>query len=320
MAGRWVKDEEDESSDDEDERKKRPRSAASGHGHESYTSSSEEDDDFVDAGTPPSVGRRMSSQRTSTKLQSTRATAGPLPPALAALIDNKTFNGSNSIKWFSMTKIQATAQRVRAKCGTVPDSYTTAEQPNTRIHIPRACGCLIPSPRGKKQRPEVKMTEPFVVTAAQKQLILANRGQGQGKFSKGTIIVNANSDTILIKKAVRVHTLMYAAHTSTVWDTEQLVGGNKVQMEVSHLCHNGDQGCVAPTHLHLEPKDINLARRWCWLALNCGVPNCGGTIIGNVCQGHGNKPDGTPYPLCIKAAPHVPCAHYNAHATIAALP
>jgi len=322
--GRGKKDEEDEPSDDEDERKKKPRlSASSGHFDDPLVIDSSpedpDDSDFVDADTPPSTSRRLSSRKT-TKVQTARAVAGPLPAALAALIDNRAFNGSNSIKWFSMAKLQAKAQVVLGLCGTVPDSYTTKAQPNTRIFIPRVCGCLIPSPRGKKERPELKMTEPFIVTIAQKRLIEANRGVGRGQLSNSTITINANSSTILISKAVRVHSLMYAAHNNIVWDTEQVINGKTVQMEVSHLCHNGDQGCVNPVHLSLEPKEINLARRWCWLALNCGVPGCGGTIIGNICQGHGNKPDGTPYPLCIKAVPHVPCAHYTAHAVIAALP
>jgi len=126
-------------------------------------------------------------------------------------------------------------------------------------------------------------------------------------------------NTILIKKAVRMHSVMYAAQNNMVWDTTQVVCGQTVQFEVSHLCNNGHEGCVNPDHLSLEQKEINLARRWCWLALECSVPGCGGFIIGNACRGHGNRPDGRPYARCVKAVAHNPCQHYNSHAVVAAL-
>ena len=174
---------------------------------------------------------------------------------------------------------------------------------------------MIPSPKGKKERPEIKITQPFKITAAQKALIRAN----QTKFSSSTMRVNQDN-SILITKAVRMHSVMYAAHVRGVWDTLQRVAGKSVQFEVSHLCNNGQEGCVNPTHLSLEPKPINLDRRWCWLAVKCAVPNCVGMLLGNACTGHGLRPDGTHYPKCIRPSLNVPCVHYTGHAAVAALP
>ena len=78
---------------------------------------------------------------------------------------------------------------------------------------------MIPSPKGKKERPEIKITQPFKITAAQKALIRAN----QTKFSSSTMRVNQDN-SILITKAVRMHSVMYAAHVRGVWDTLQTGG------------------------------------------------------------------------------------------------
>jgi len=213
-----------------------------------------------------------------------------------------------------MAKLQQKASEIADLCNRPGvDQFTT--QTGAIVLIARQCGCMIPSPKGKKERPEIKITQPFLVSAAQRSHILHD----SQKFSKSTIKVNA-SNTILITKAVRMHTVMYAAHNSLVWDTQQKIGNSVTQMEVSHLCNNGHEGCVNPVHLSLEPKTINLDRRWCWLAIRCSVPNCIGMIIGNPCQGHGNKPDGTPYPKCLRPALSVPCPHYTGHGTIALPP
>jgi len=244
-----------------------------------------------------------------------KATPGPLHNELRTLIDTVQFSNSNPVKWFTMGKLQQKAVEITALCNQPGvDQYTTKAV--VVVVIVRQCGCMIPSPKGKKERPEIKITQPFVVSATQRTLILKD---GQKKFSKFTMKVNANN-SILITKAVRMHQVMYAAHNSIIWDTQQKIGNSMTQMEVSHLCNNGLEGCVNPVHLSLEPKSINLDRRWCWLAIKCAVPNCTGMLTGNACQGHGNRPDGTPYPRCIRPTLSVPCPHYTGHAAIAALP
>jgi len=284
---------------------------------------SDDDDDVVDT-SPHLLGRSLGQTGTSSspttvhsfrQQSAAKATPGPLPNDLRMLIDTVKFSNSNPVKWFSMVKLQQKAAEIAALCNQPGgDQYTT--KVGAVVTITRQCGCMIPSPKGKKERPEIKITQPFVVSAAQKTLILQD---GQKKFSKSTMKVSANN-SILITKAVRMHSVMYAAHHSVVWDTQQKIGNSMTQMEVSHLCNNGQEGCVNPVHLSLEPKSINLDRRWCWLAVKCAVPNCTGMLTGNACQGHGNKPDGTPYPRCIRPTLSVPCPHYTGHAAVAALP
>jgi len=250
-----------------------------------------------------------------------RGVAGPMPAYLANLIDTRTFNGSNPVKWFSMATIQRKALKLRQACRVV-DQYTNKDGQLT--HLTRLCGCMTPDGWSAKKRPEVKLTEPFVITAAQRQLISNHWGQGANTFSRVSIRLNetkkGGGHSILMKKAVRAHSIMYADKIQNVWDTNQLFNGKMTQWEVSHLCNNGHEGCINPVHLHLEPKTINLERRWCWMAIKCAVNGCTGYIIGNPCQGHGLDPNGLAWPKCVKASAHTPCAHYSAHAVVAAQP
>ena len=178
------------------------------------------DDDVVDT-SPHMLGRSLGLTGTSSspapvhsssRLQSAaKATPGPLHNELRVLIDTVKFSNSNPVKWFTMGKLQQKAAEITALCNQPGvDQYTT--KGGAVVTITRQCGCRIPSPKGKKERPEIKITQPFLVSASQRATIVKD---GQKKFSKSTMKVNANN-SILITKAVRMHSVMYAAHYGQV--------------------------------------------------------------------------------------------------------
>ena len=57
---------------------------------------------------------------------------------------------------------------------------------------------------------------------------------------------------------VRVHRLVFYLHSGFP---------NMKDLHVSHLCHN--RNCVTPSHLSLEPLDINNKRKTCVLDGEC---------------------------------------------------
>lgn len=240
---------------------------------------------------------------------SARSAPGPLPAYLNELINTRGLNGSNPVKSFSIAKLHQKALEALDLCRI--DSYRKTS--GAIAFIERQCGCKIPQTSDRTNRPEIKITEPFIITSQQRRLIAAHRGSGVNNFSNSTLQLN-EGNSILMKKNVRMHSVVYAHKIGNVFDTESIVAGKTVTWDVSHLCHNGNEGCCEPTHLELEPKTINLLRRDCWRTVKCAINGCNGFILGNQCSGHGLKVDGTPYPLCIKPRNITHrCNHYTGY-------
>lgn len=85
-----------------------------------------------------------------------------------------------------------------------------------------------------------------------------------------------SSNAIRLRYPVRVYQLA-ALHAGMDWKAFD-------EGEASHLCGNGDFGCINRNHIVIEPKKINLDRKPCWYIIRCIV--CHGNIAGNQCEGH----------------------------------
>jgi len=80
------------------------------------------------------------------------------------------------------------------------------------------------------------------------------------------------------------------------WNVYQFVHGISEELDGSHLCGRGKEGCCNMDHIHFEQRFINLKRKRCGLYASC--PICCAHFPVTVCPGH--KVEGGMNPMCMQ--------------------
>lgn len=193
------------------------------------------------------------------------------------------------LNWFSSDYLQKRLNELESNLSKLEDNGDGLEIKVLSASSP----CMVDSAHVRRCaeaancRPQMKFRQAFIIPD-----VLAEKLKALCPQLTGVTLVG---QSMRVSANVRTHIFVCYMKLHRNFDNSK---------EVSHICGNGQLGCVSADHLLLESHAINMQRNRCETFTACRT--CGGSFVGNACSGH--KDEGKELPKCLVRRAVNPCS------------